>query len=160
MWFAGTISPIALSDDDFCDLMSEDSDQGHGMPGTEETCDKESGCESEEESDDESVVEEKDASMPQLMDPSEPEDSKDEHKPTSIYIQGDDARITTFGLAAPSTFLCDSSATISYMRSTEILGPCERRLYPYFLRQTHCVRFYSHVVVFWVRHPRTRWSDG
>lgn len=105
MWFAGTISPIALSDD-FCDLMSEDSDQGHGMPGTEETCDKESGCESEEESDDESVgEEEKDASMPQLMDPSEPEDSKDEHKPTSIYIQGDDARITTFGLAAPSTFL-------------------------------------------------------
>jgi hypothetical protein len=35
------------------------------------TYDKESGCESEEESDDESVGEEKEVSMPQLMDLSE-----------------------------------------------------------------------------------------
>ena len=36
---AGIISPIALSDF-FYDIMSEDSDQGHETPGTEETCDK------------------------------------------------------------------------------------------------------------------------
>jgi hypothetical protein len=60
--------------------------------------------------------------MPQLMDPSEPEDSKDEHEPASIYTPGEDAYISTFGSAAPRTILCNSGATISYMRSTETLG--------------------------------------
>ena len=64
---------------------------------------------------------EKDVSMPQLMDPSEPEDSKDEHEPTSIHTTGDDAYITTFGSAAPSTVLYNSGTTISYMRSAETL---------------------------------------
>lgn len=81
-------------------------------PRTEEACDKESGCESEEESDDESVGEEKDVPMPQLMGPSELEDTKDEHELTSNYTSGDDAYIiTTFGSAAPCTILCDSNAT-------------------------------------------------
>ena len=68
----------------------------------EETHDKESGCENEEESDDQSVDEEKEVSMPQLMDLSESEDSKDEYEPTSIYTPGSEAYITTFGSAAPS----------------------------------------------------------
>ena len=82
--------------------------------------DKESGCESEEESGDESVGEEKEVSMPQLMDPSESEDSKDEYGPTSIYTPGGEAYITTFGSAAPSMVLCNSGATTT--RSAETLG--------------------------------------
>ena len=107
-WSPQALFPPSLfpttSDDIFCDMMSEDSDQGHETPGMEETHDKESGCENEEESDDQSVGEEKEVSMPQLMDLSESEDSKDEYEPTSIYTPGSEAYITTFGSAAPSWY--------------------------------------------------------
>ena len=79
--------PSLLSDDFFCDMASEDSGRGHDTLGMEETCDEGSGCESKEESDDESVGQEKDVSMLQLMNPSEPEDREDEHEPTSIHTQ-------------------------------------------------------------------------
>jgi hypothetical protein len=91
----------SLSDDDFSDLMSQDSD---------------SGCESEGESDDGSLDEDEDVPTPKLMDLL---DSGGEEGytdiPTSIVTPGDDTYTTTFGSAAPNVVISDSGAVTSYL---------------------------------------------
>lgn len=82
--------------------------------------------------------EEKDVSMLQLMDPSELEDSKDEDEPTFIYTTGDDTYIS----APPQlTLFYAIPMPLSHTCQGRDFRPCERRLYPYFLRRAHCVRF-------------------
>jgi len=92
----------SLSDDDFSDLTSEDSD---------------SGCESEGESDDGSVDEDEDVPMPKLMDLLD-SGGKEGYTdiPTSIFTLGYDTYTTTFGSAAPNVVVSDSGAVTSYLR--------------------------------------------
>jgi len=79
--------------------------------------DDKGGCESEGESNDGSVEEEEDVSMPPIMDPSVLEESQDyKHEPTSVFTPGNNAYATAFASATPSTVISDSGAVTSYLQ--------------------------------------------